>query len=261
MPRQLNDSSNMGSTTERSVGRTAIELAMVIPTFNERENIFPLHDALAKTLAGVEWEVMFVDDNSPDGTADSIRELAVCNPRVHVLERIGRHGLSSACIEGMRATSAQYVVVMDADLQHDESIVLTMLERMKSEHLDIVIASRKIAGGSMGNLPWRRILLSALGSQLSRLVCHCAISDPMSGFFIVDRMFFEQLASKLSGRGFKILLDLLASSPRSVRLAEVPYRFRSRQFGKSKLNVGINLAYLRLLGDKLIARVSGATKD
>src|SRR5262249_31788792 len=98
-----------------------IELAIVVPTFNERENIAPLLDKLVEALQGIEWEVVFVDDNSPDGTAEHIRELARTNRRVRVLQRIGRRGLSSACIEGMLATPAPYIAVMDADLQHDES--------------------------------------------------------------------------------------------------------------------------------------------
>jgi dolichol-phosphate mannosyltransferase len=231
-----------------------IELAVVIPTYNERENIAPLISALGMTLAGREWEAIFVDDNSPDGTADHIRELALTNRRVRVLERIGRRGLSSACIEGMLATPAPYIAVMDADLQHDESILPRMLERMRSENLDVVVASRNLPGGSMGESSRRHIWRSTLGSRISRLVCRCEVSDAMSGFFLVRRTFFEEVSHRLTGVGFKILVDLLASSPRPVRLAEVPYHFRARRWGESKLDVNVELEYVYLLVDKLIGK-------
>ena len=233
---------------------SAIELAVVIPTFNERENVSVLLTALERALAGIEWEVIFVDDNSPDGTAEHLRSIAVTNRRVRVLERVGRRGLSSACIEGMLATPARYVAAMDADLQHDENVLPSMLRRVKSEQLDVVVASRKIAGGSMGEFDRERVWLSSFGSRISRLVCRCDVSDAMSGFFLVDRKYFQEVVHHLTGTGFKILVDLLASSRRPVRIGEVPYRFRTRHHGQSKLDVRIELEYLYLLVDKLIGR-------
>ncbi len=231
------------------------ELAVVIPTYNERENVAPLLALLEQALAGTEWEAIFVDDNSPDGTSEFIRSLAVTNQRIRVLERIGRRGLSSACIEGMLATAAHYIAVMDADLQHDESILPKMLERIKSENLDIVVASRKSEGGSMGEFSRARVWLSSLGSRISQWVSHSDVSDTMSGFFMVRRPFFRQVAPKLTGTGFKILVDLLASSPSNVRVGEVAYHFRMRQHGESKLDLGVELEYLYLVIDKLIGGV------
>jgi len=231
------------------------ELAVVIPTYNERENVLPLLTLLEQALAGTEWEAIFVDDSSPDGTSEFIRSLAVTNHRVRVLERIGRRGLSSACIEGMLATAASYIAVMDADLQHDESILPKMLERMKAENLDIVVASRKIEGGSMGEFSRARVWMSSLGSRIGQWVSHSDVSDTMSGFFLVRRPFFRQVAPKLTGTGFKILVDLLASSPSSVRVGEVPYHFRMRQRGESKLDLGVELEYLYLVIDKMIGGV------
>lgn len=231
---------------------SSIELSVVIPTYNERANILPLLAGLARALEGVEWEVIFVDDNSPDGTAERIRDVALSNPRVRILTRIGRRGLSSACIQGTLATSSPYIAVMDADLQHDESALMSMFERIKSEDLDIVVGSRIMPGGSMGELSRRRALLSAAGSRISRLVCHCDISDPMSGFFVLRRDFWQEVIHRLTGKGFKLLLDVLASSSRRVRLAEVPYRFRQRQWGESKLDLRVELAYVYLLADKLV---------
>src|ERR1700678_3644317 len=240
--------------TEKITLAVPLELAVVIPTYNEIENIPLLLAALGKTLRGIEWEVIFVDDNSPDRTAERIRVLALTNRRIRVLERIGRRGLSSACIEGMLATPAPYIAVMDADMQHDESILPRMLERMKSEHLDVVVGSRKIEGGSMGEFARERIWLSDLGTRISKLVCRCDVSDAMSGFFMVDRAYFQQVVPRLTGAGFKILVDLLSSSPSSPRLGEVPYHFRNRQQGESKLDINVELEYLYLLVDKLIGK-------
>ncbi len=229
-----------------------IELAVVIPTYNERENVSALLAALERALEGTAWEAIFVDDDSLDGTAEFIRGLASTNRRIRLLERIGRRGLSSACIEGMLTTSAPYIAVMDADMQHDESILPAMLERIRNERLDLVVASRNLGGGSMGEFSRGRVWLSRMGNRVSRLVCHCDISDAMSGFFVVDRAFFQEIVHRLTGTGFKILVDMLASSQRPVRVAEVPYRFRNRERGESKLDVNVELEYLFLLIDKMI---------
>jgi dolichol-phosphate mannosyltransferase len=232
----------------------ALELAVVIPAYNEAQNVAPLLALLEKTLAGIEWEAIFVDDNSPDGTGAQVRKIAATDRRVRIVERVGRRGLSSACIEGMLATPAQYLAVMDADLQHDESILPRMLELMKTEKLNVVVASRKIEGGSMGEMAKERQWLSGMGTRISRLVCRCEVSDPMSGFFLVEREFFLGLVARLTGTGFKILVDILASSQEQVRVGEVPYHFRQRQHGESKLDVNVQLEYLYLLVDKLVGR-------
>lgn len=237
---------------ERRSSTAPIELAVVVPTFKERESVPVLLEKLCAVLDGVEWEAIFVDDHSPDGTADYLRSVASTNPRIHVIERIGRRGLSSACIEGMMATSAPYVAVMDADLQHDESVLPAMLEKIKSNNLDVVVASRKVDGGSMGEFARNRVRLSNVGSQVSKLICHCEVSDPMSGFFVVNSAFFRNTAGRLTGTGFKILLDILASSKTAPRVGEVPYTFRTRQHGESKLDINVQLEYLYLIIDKMI---------
>ena len=232
-----------------------LDLAVIIPTFNERANILPLLQRLRSVLAGMEWEAIFVDDNSPDGTAASIREIARFDPRVRVLQRVGRRGLASACIEGMLATAAAYIAVMDADLQHDESILPSMYQRIRAGGYDLIVGSRNIEGGSMGEFAKERAALSGLASRLSRMVLKCNLSDPMSGFFIVRRQFLEEVAGELSGVGFKILVDMVASARRPVRIAEVPYTFRTRQQGDSKLDVNVGLEYLELLLDKMFGHV------
>jgi len=237
---------------ERPESSGPLDLAVVIPTFNEVENVDPLLERLEQVLASLQWEAIFVDDDSPDHTAALVSELARGDRRIRLIRRIGRQGLASACVEGMLATSAPYIAVMDADLQHDESILLSMYERIKSEQLDLVIGSRNIEGGDMGEMARRRAALSGLGSRLSRAVSKCELSDPMSGFFIVDRNFLEEVIYRLSATGFKILVDLVASAQRPIRFAEVPYRFRNRQRGESKLDINVGLEYLQLLLDKLI---------
>jgi len=232
-----------------------LELAVVVPTFKESGNVGPLLRLLDAALTGIEYEVIFVDDDSPDDTAALVRSIGRTNPRVRVLQRIGRRGLASACIEGMLATPARYIAVMDADLQHDERVLPQMLALLKRDELDLVIGSRNVEGGSMGQFARQRVLLSGLGARLSRMVCHCTLSDPMSGFFIVDRRFFEEVVHRLSALGFKILVDLVSSCRRPVRFGEVPYQFRSRQSGESKLDLNVGLEYISLLLDKLIGDV------
>jgi dolichol-phosphate mannosyltransferase len=231
-----------------------LELAIVIPTYNERENILPLLAAVDLALTGIAWEAVVVDDNSPDGTAKDVREAATKDLRIRILERIGRRSLSSACIEGVLATSAPYIAVMDGDFQHDERILPKMLHLIKEKSLDVVIATRRASGGSMGEIPSYRLRLSNLGAVLSRRICHCDVSDPMSGFFIINRIFFHGVVHKLTGSGFKILVDLLASSSRPVCVAEIPYHFRPRKRGQSKLDLHIELEYLYLIADKLFGR-------
>ena len=230
------------------------ELAVIVPTQNERDNVEPLLAKLAVALRGLEWEAVFVDDDSQDGTWALLQDLERRLPHVRGLRRIGRRGLASACIEGMLATSAPYLAVIDADLQHDEAILPTMLATLKARRLDVVVGTRFAPLGSVGELSPGRLLLSRLGRILSRVVTCADLSDPMSGYFVVHRDFLEKTVRRLSGQGFKILLDLFASSPRQVRFAEVPYRFRQRQHGRSKLDAPVLLEYLTLIADKLLGR-------
>jgi dolichol-phosphate mannosyltransferase len=245
---------HLSAQAAATIQRRPLELSVVIPTYKERQNVAPLLAALEETLQGINWEVIFVDDHSPDHTADAIRARALFNPRIRVLERVGRRGLSSACIEGMMASPAPSLAVMDADMQHDETVLPEMLHLLQSGGLDVVVASRKTQGGSMGEFAKERVRLSDLGSRVSRLVCNCNVTDPMSGFFIVDSRFFRASVSRLTGAGFKILVDILASSPTPPRIAEVPYRFRNRMAGESKLDVNVELEYLFLIVDKVVGR-------
>ncbi len=226
------------------------ELSIIVPTYNERGNLLPLLRCLQRALGDLDYEVVIVDDDSPDSTAAMARSIAQSNPRVRVIQRIGRRGLASAAVEGMLATSSPYLLVMDADLQHDEHIIPAMLDKLKRENLDIVVGSRHVAGGGMGEFAAGRVALSNTGRKLSDAICKIPVSDPMSGFFLLTREYFHHVVHNLSNIGFKILVDLLASARRPVRLGEVPYTFRNREHGESKLDILVGIEYLQLLLDK-----------
>lgn len=227
------------------------ELSVIIPTYNERENLTPLLEALAKTLTYIDYEVIVVDDDSTDNTAAAARSIAQHNSRVRILQRIGRRGLASAVVEGMLSASAPLLLVMDADLQHDERIIPGMIEKLQAENLDIVIATRNSEGGSMGEFAAGRVGLSEVGRALSSMVCKIRVTDPMSGYFLVTSEFFHRVVYHLSCVGFKILLDLLASAQGPVRVGEVGYRFKNRIHGESKLDILVGLEYVELLLHKV----------
>lgn len=233
----------------------ALDLAVVVPTFNERENIPLVIARLSDALQGLAWEAIFVDDDSPDGTADVIAAHARWDSRIRLIHRIGRRGLSSACIEGMMSTTALAVAVMDADLQHDETILPRMLDRLREDSLDLVIGTRNSNGGSMGEFrPWR-VMLSRMGQRIGHSVCQGNPTDPMSGFFLLRRSFLLDVVNDLQGGGFKILVDLLASSRLPVHFGEIGYRFGARQHGESKLNVVVGLEYLFLVLNRRIGGI------
>lgn len=227
------------------------ELSVIVPTFNERDNVIVLYRRLEATLVNVAWEVVFVDDNSPDGTSDVVRALAQQDSRVRCIRRIGRRGLSGACIEGILASSAPYAAVIDADLQHDETQLPKMLLLLASDKADLVVGSRYIEGYKSEGFNKQRAGASALATEVARKTLRVEIADPMSGFFMVRRDRFEQLAPKLSVHGFKILLDLVASAQGNLRAVEIPYTFGARQHGESKLDSMVALDFLGLVLAKL----------
>jgi dolichol-phosphate mannosyltransferase len=231
------------------------ELAVVVPTFNERDNVTVLYRRLAATLAGIRWEVIFVDDNSPDGTWDVVRGLAQKDPRVRCIRRIGRRGLSGACIEGILASSAPYAAVMDADLQHDETILPQMLHAIRGG-ADLAVATRYRAGGSAaeGLSPIRR-WGSEMATRLANAFIGTKVSDPMSGFFMIRRDVIEADAAAFAGEGYKLLMDILWTAGKSLKVAEISYRFRERQHGESKLDALVTVDYLGLLFSKLTGGV------
>ena len=230
------------------------DLSIVIPTFKERDNVAELVARLERVLAGIAWEAIFVDDDSPDGTADEVRRLGRDKPHVRCVQRIGRRGLSSACVEGMLASAAPYLAVMDADLQHDETLLPKMYAEITTGQYDAVIASRHVDGGGLGDWAASRVAISDFATRLSRLVLKSHLSDPMSGFFMITRPAFEGSVRNLSAIGFKILVDLFASAPKPLRFKELPFVFRQRLHGESKLDSMVALEFLLLLLDKLFGR-------
>ena len=229
------------------------ELSIIVPTYNESGNIPLLVQALTDALTGLNWEVIFVDDNSPDQTSAAVRELARANGRVRGVQRLGRRGLASAVIEGILASASPYICVMDADLQHDERIIPQMLRRLKDRH-DLVVASRYMQNASTGALSRRRVRLSRAATLLGNKILRHELSDPMSGFFMLRRGLFEGVVTKLSGKGFKILLDIVASADPAIRVTELPYHMKSRAHGESKLSVVAVWEFFSLLANKLLGR-------
>jgi dolichol-phosphate mannosyltransferase len=227
------------------------QLSVVVPTFNERDNVTVLYRRLDATLKNIAWEVVFVDDNSPDGTWEVVRGLARQDSRVRCIRRVGRRGLSGACIEGILASSAPYAAVIDADLQHDETQLPKMVGLLQRGEAELVVGSRYIEGGSADSFGKGRAGVSALATEVAKRVLKVEIADPMSGFFMIRRDRFEQLAPQLSIQGFKILLDIVATAQGKLRTIEVPFTFGSRQHGESKLDSMVALDFLGLVLAKL----------
>ena len=234
----------------------ALELAVVIPTFNELRNVPVLVARLDAALKGRNWEAIFVDDDSPDGTADAAREIARVDRRVRVVQRIGRRGLSTACIEGMCATAAPCVAVIDGDLQHDEAILPAMLDALdKDAGLDLVVGSRFVDGGGTGEWDHDRVAKSAFATRLARGVLKAELNDPMSGFFMIRTAIVRRLSHHLSAIGFKILLDIMTTSPAPLNFVEIPYTFRLRTEGESKLDHVVAMEYIIALYDRMFGHV------
>ncbi len=233
------------------VAQAAAELSIVVPTYNERENVPVLVERLRRMLGHVAWEIIVVDDDSPDGTATVVKDLAAADPRVRCIRRVGRRGLSGACIEGILSSSAPLVAVMDADLQHDEALLPAMLAEIH-DGADLVVGSRYVDGGSSASgLSSFRQWGSEVATNLAKRVLGVTLSDPMSGFFMIRRERVEAVADDLSREGFKILLDIVSAQDEPLRITELPFEFRSRNAGESKLDSLVTAEYLGLLFSKI----------
>ena len=229
------------------------ELSIIVPTFNEADNIEKLVSLLSETLSDKAWEVVFVDDNSPDATSSLVRRIAQEDSRVRCIQRYARRGLSSAVIEGILSTSSPYLCVMDADLQHDETLIPDMLASIKTD-IDLAIASRYIENASTGELSENRVKISKAATYMGNLILEKHVSDPMSGFFMIRRQLFEKVVDRLSGKGFKILLDIIASIDNEVSIKEFPYEMRKREHGESKLSATVIWEFFSLITNKLFGK-------
>lgn len=232
-----------------------LALCVVIPVLNERDNVGPLVASLDAALAGIGWEAIFVDDDSSDGTREAVREVAARDGRVRLLHRIGRRGLSSAFIEGAQASLAPAIAAIDGDMQHDETLLPAMLRALTEGGAELAIGSRYVKGGGIGDWDRTRAGLSSLATRISQRLLRVPLTDPMSGFFMIRRETFDRAVRHLSAMGFKILLDIVASLPAPPRFVELPYRFRSRVHGDSKMDAGVLRDYALLLVDKMIGHL------
>jgi dolichol-phosphate mannosyltransferase len=226
-------------------------LTIVSPTYNERLNVRPFTLSIAKVMKDVPWEVIFVDDDSPDGTCAEIIALSREGFPVRVIRRIGRRGLASAVVEGAMSARSDIIAVMDSDMQHDEAKLPEMLRALTETDADVVVASRMIEGGGMGDWSAGRQKMSALATQASRLLVGQTLTDPMSGYFMTRRSVFDRTIYDLSQQGYKILLDILSSSSTKLKVVEIPYVFRSRARGSSKIDTMVLIEYGFLIIDKL----------
>lgn len=232
-----------------------LEFGLIVPTLNERDNIEPLLARVALALKDLSWEIVFVDDGSTDGTLDLLRRLAIANPRIRLVQRIGRAGLSTAVVEGMMASAAPIVGVIDGDLQHDETILPNLFALVANGSADIAVGSRYIDGGGTSDWAVERRLASRFATWIGNLFIRTHCSDPMSGFFVTRRDLIVEAHPRLSGIGFKLLIDFMASSPRTLRVGEVPYVFKGRIAGESKMGSAVSIEYLMLLIDKTLGRI------
>lgn len=233
--------------------RVSPQLSVVLPTFNERGNVAPLVARLDRVLAGVPWEAIFVDDDSPDGTAAAARAIGERDPRVRCIRRVHRRGRASACIEGMLAAQAPFIAVMDADLQHDEAALPEMLRLLREGNTDFVVGTRYREGGSAEGLAGARQSISRFAGRIAQLILRVRVSDPTSGYFATKRDVVDRLAGELATDGFNTMLDILANRKVPLRVAEVGYGFRNREHGESKLGVRVAIDF----GALLLSRLTG----
>ena len=220
-------------------------LSLVVPTYQEAQNIVPLLQAVGSALAGLPFEVIVADDNSPDMTWKIAEDYARSHPEVRVLRRGGARGLSAAVMEGFSVARGSVLGVMDADLSHDP-LILVPLWRMVEEGKEVAVGSRRIPGGGAERWPWHRRLTSDIATRLAKFFLGVPLSDPMSGYFMIRRSLYEKVRDRVRPQGYKILLELVAHS-RTRSVGEVPFVFKDRERGTSKLGAGVIKDYLFML--------------
>ena len=221
-------------------------LSVVVPTYKEAEHIQQLLSEISSALDGKDYEIIVVDDNSPDGTHAKVVDFQSRNPRIVPVLRVDEKGLATAVIEGMRRSQGEYVVVMDSDFQHPPTTVPQLLEAAQRANADVVVASRYVKDGAVTGFPFHRKVISWGAKMLAVVglptVRHFRITDPMSGFFLVRKAAID--VESLTPIGYKILIEVLARG-RIERATEVGFRFAVRRGGESKLRLTTQWDYFR----------------
>jgi dolichol-phosphate mannosyltransferase len=228
-------------------------LSVIVPTFNEAANVPVLARRVSLALKGISWEIVFVDDNSPDHTSIVAKELGQRDARIRCIRRIGRRGLAGAFLEGALSSQAQFVAVLDGDLQHDERILPQMWELMTRQNADLVIGSRYVIGGDSQGFGAARAAISRIATNSARWLTRTSVKDPMSGFFMMRRDLLDRIAPDLSNEGFKILFDILVTERDvDLNIIELPYGFMARRAGESKFDLRNAVDFASLLAAKFM---------
>jgi dolichol-phosphate mannosyltransferase len=232
---------------------TAPILSVVTPTFDEAENLPLLVERLHTALGDLPHEIVVADDNSPDRTWEVAEKLAADDPTVRVLRRFHDHGLSAAVLDGMASARGEYLAVIDADLQHDETILPAMLDLLRRGQADVVVGSRESDGGGYGEWSTRRRAVSWVAAAIAKTLLRVPTKDPMSGYFVITREAYESTASEINPKGFKILLEFIGRN-HDLRVAEVGYTFANRRHGETKLNRSVIRSYLLAVAELRLGR-------
>jgi len=217
-------------------------VSVVVPTYNERDNVGPLLDAVRAAMAGREIEIWIVDDDSPDRTWEVASAYAGVHPEVQVIRRVGERGLSAAVLEGFRHARGDVLAVMDADLSHDPALLPRLVDAVAGG-ADLAVGSRRVPGGGADSWPFHRRMASDVATALARWWLRVPLSDPMSGYFALRPAVLEAVRARLQPRGYKILLEIVCRAG-PVKLVELPYVFRDRRQGVSKVSPRVAWEYL-----------------
>jgi dolichol-phosphate mannosyltransferase len=228
-------------------------VSVVTPTFNEADNIPILVSRLHDALQGIPHEVIIADDDSPDRTWQVAEQIAEKDPTVRVMRRFHDPGLSASVLDGMSIARGDVLAVIDADLQHDETILPLMVEHVRGGDADVCVGSRSTPGGGYGDWAASRRFVSWVATVLARLLLRVPVSDPMSGFFAISRRAYEETAPRLNPQGFKILLEIIGRNS-ALRVKEVPYEFASRVHGETKLSRSVVRSYLLGVAELRVGR-------
>ena len=215
-------------------------LSIITPTYNEAKNIEQLVKRIHSTLKNIDYEIIVADDNSPDGTAKVAKDLPK-KYKTRTIVRTKNKGLAPAVMDGFKAAKGDILAVIDADLSHPPELLKEMFKRVKDDY-DIVVASRLIKGGGTENWPNSRKLTSYAATLLARPITK--IKDPMSGYFMLKRKVIQH--KRIKTKGYKILLEILARG-NYKKTIEIPYTFKDRTAGESKLGLKVNIQYVNQL--------------